>query len=1079
MAEPGRREVVQNPLGPNPRETAPERNVGLIGVRNPGQSGGQDAVYRENMGIASSIGRLNESVVRVMDTKKDDFLAEGKLAYMRGVTEDEIIKQGNMYTRQGWETLNAADKANVWYQNELISIGEDKATMAPEDYGKYLMGKRAEMLTDLPEDPAIRKVYVAAFEDTGTRLMADQIQKNNDFNKQKTLTGFGNYLNSTAYASASASKVVPGKGPLMVSPGVVDFPVKSNDVDRDVGIRTMLGEAGGEGTTGLAAVAHVIKNRTRDSRWGKSVSAVALEPKQFSAWNKGAGGNDPGQIDKNSPAYQQAGLIYDAVMSGHHVDPTGGATHYYSPAGMAKLVADGSQKNDMPDWLNAEAAKSGGTIKIGGHIFVGRASGDTYVPDDRASRGTEQQLDINVGALSNAGDVYKIAVGQDNTLLDAIIHYPNLMPQEKATVLADAIRRDLASGSMQMFNDAGGVSALTALGAKPADIDEVIKAKDKYDNDQDKEFSAQDELWRSDLMDAVTNGTKTYDQALVEINKRNIANSLTDSDAKQLARSVYEKYSAAQGKENKVVVPTEALNKIAQLYQGVLTGAINSAGAGDAAIKIGKEYNLPVPWINTQVSSMFSAGTQKFNDTLTAAKTAAEKKVKEDTLKETARMSIANGQGLTGVTGSITVPGSKETIPIKDWAIQDIQQRNYTKAQSAIENSVRQLGEDHRDEITTKTLNEAQLNTYRQLAKQGIVDDKFGAQVGSAVSGAILDKNGKPTDSAIQAFDFYMRAQNDPMIGPEYLSKMFGDNQYAREIMTLASTMYEGRLDLEPALIKAHALMNDPNYDPKDTLPQDAVFTNTLKTGIDKMIYDSTKDSWWNSVMGQSASVPDEMKTEVLKNSRQATTFVKNRAAQYYAQNQRLSPLVAVKMATEDLGNQSSVVGNNLIIGGRGRTLLMDMGMPNEAKSLPNKVVTDYLRQNGPAWWAQMKDGKEISNPFKAGVKGQYLAYGMQSAETAMGTMGRGGMASIFANKDVPSSVPDFYAEYDPANRLMTIRLYKDKSTGEVLPDRPMVIDVAALGQRYIDEQTAPPGSDPWNDISNGLAKAWRSIKGE
>jgi len=146
-----------------------------------------------------------------------------------------------------------------------------------------------------------------------------------------------------------------------------------SDYDRDILIRTVLGEAGGESGEGQQAVAHVILNRARDPRWPSSVSEVALQPKQFSAWNKGSGGNAHVNIGPGSPAYEAAGAQVDAVLSGQSADVTGGATHYWSPAGMEKHVADGEQNYTVPRWAAAETERRGGqNAQIGGHIFTGQ-----------------------------------------------------------------------------------------------------------------------------------------------------------------------------------------------------------------------------------------------------------------------------------------------------------------------------------------------------------------------------------------------------------------------------------------------------------------------------------------------------------------------------------------------------------------------------------------------------------------------------------------------------------------------------------------------------------------------------------
>lgn len=151
------------------------------------------------------------------------------------------------------------------------------------------------------------------------------------------------------------------------------------DRDRDILIRTIIGEAANEGPEGWAGVAHTIRNRSKDPRWPSGVADVSLQPKQFSAWNKGAGGNHlVHKYGPDSGVYQNVGKIADQVFAGEYADPTGGATHYYSPAGMKALVNSGAQSNVLPRWLQQETDRRGGnTTTIGGHIFTGLASGAT------------------------------------------------------------------------------------------------------------------------------------------------------------------------------------------------------------------------------------------------------------------------------------------------------------------------------------------------------------------------------------------------------------------------------------------------------------------------------------------------------------------------------------------------------------------------------------------------------------------------------------------------------------------------------------------------------------------------------
>ena len=167
---------------------------------------------------------------------------------------------------------------------------------------------------------------------------------------------------------------VPQRGPSQASYSASALNRELSPYEKDVMVRTIIGEAANEGVIGQAAVAHTIRNRVMDQRWGDDPAEVSLQFKQFSAWNDGAGGNSlPTKYNPGDALYDRVAGIVDDVWNGNTRDMTGGATFYYSPAGMNALVAEGSQSNHLPNWLAQENADRGAPpAHIGGHIFTGR-----------------------------------------------------------------------------------------------------------------------------------------------------------------------------------------------------------------------------------------------------------------------------------------------------------------------------------------------------------------------------------------------------------------------------------------------------------------------------------------------------------------------------------------------------------------------------------------------------------------------------------------------------------------------------------------------------------------------------------
>ena len=110
-----------------------------------------------------------------------------------------------------------------------------------------------------------------------------------------------------------------------------------NDIATDVLARTLWGEARGEGTDGMKAVACVILNRVQIAQkkgkfwWGNDIIQVCQKPAQFSCWNR----TDPNfrklqAVDEKDLYFATAKRIASRAVAGVLEDMTGGATHYHA-----------------------------------------------------------------------------------------------------------------------------------------------------------------------------------------------------------------------------------------------------------------------------------------------------------------------------------------------------------------------------------------------------------------------------------------------------------------------------------------------------------------------------------------------------------------------------------------------------------------------------------------------------------------------------------------------------------------------------------------------------------------------------
>ncbi|MBU0860121.1 MAG: cell wall hydrolase [Alphaproteobacteria bacterium] len=131
------------------------------------------------------------------------------------------------------------------------------------------------------------------------------------------------------------------------------------ELEADTLARTIWGEARGEGTAGMQAVAAVVMNRVQVARergtywWGNSIVQVCQKPYQFSCWNRDdANFRKVLAVDLRDRHFAAALQIARRAVAGRLDDPTGGATHYHA-AGIS------------PAWIKGETQ----TAAIGRHIF--------------------------------------------------------------------------------------------------------------------------------------------------------------------------------------------------------------------------------------------------------------------------------------------------------------------------------------------------------------------------------------------------------------------------------------------------------------------------------------------------------------------------------------------------------------------------------------------------------------------------------------------------------------------------------------------------------------------------------------
>lgn len=187
--------------------------------------------------------------------------------------------------------------------------------------------------------------------------------------------------------------------------------------DRDLIVRTVMGEANGEPFQGKVAVASVVKNRLTSGNYGDTVPGVLFAPKQFEPWNTRK--RELLSFSPDDPRYLEASEAVDEAFAGN--DPTNGATHFAN----VQTVKDRGNESAL-GWLrgmsnvsrygnhtfgNADGKGSGGRAGIsGGSVLGGMAGLDDDDGYDPLSEDEPFDLEGELGSLDDTDDPRRLAV---------------------------------------------------------------------------------------------------------------------------------------------------------------------------------------------------------------------------------------------------------------------------------------------------------------------------------------------------------------------------------------------------------------------------------------------------------------------------------------------------------------------------------------------------------------------------------------------------------------------------------------------------------------------------------------------
>jgi spore germination cell wall hydrolase CwlJ-like protein len=957
MSDPIQRQAIGDPLAFNPNSNASAPQLGMGGIGNPHQSGGDG--YMEQVGsILNATAQIGKGIAERAAAQHDINQTEGQLKYMQGVSQDEIYKSGDKYTIQGWESLNTVDSANNFVLGQRKALEESGYKLSPEEFHTALMEGQKDALSKLPKDPAVRKMYVAQWAKVSPQLVSAHAEMNNTYNKRKTQEGFRSMLRSNSEASPDATRVMPGGSSLRLSATEVSKPMSVSAYDRDIGIRTLLGEGVGEGDNGMAAIAHVLKNRAQVGGYGgKSIAQVALARKQFSAWNPvDQGGNQPERWDANGKAYQRAARVFDAVMAGKVVDQTGGALNYFAPAGMK----DGKNPHWNPD---------GKGLRIGGHIFSNSSSHKGAMPDNAGLNPAAQfSQDMKLPAMSrDRQDSYELSnpfvppegvaqemglpvtnpAGQVNADTYNKIMADTQPNDVKAQLLAEEMVANLEEDNNQLFNDAGGMATLEKLGATANQLRVVQKAQAAFAKRQGSKFNAAFEKEQEDVISGLQDGTISEEQAQQWVTEKYDAGQFNDQQAASMFHTVSGTRAAKAAAKGETAKQQEAARldavKADPVYQARVGNLLlhmmpDENGVAeidyDHAVpiiqKLGKDYGLSNDMIAAQLTQARDTHLANIKAARGKMTKAAKDRVTYEEGMAEIDAAVTSGKGLGTLDGSIKAvdpdTGQVTSMSKQQAGVNMIKQQAMKDAQQSVRDGQRSPDQAAHD---------ADISVARQLNRHGVVDKKMQAMMSAAGNPAnLFDKDGNVTEDAKQAFNWYLNMSTTPDLGPQY-AHQYLKNPEAEKLMATAAVLHTSNsTDLGQSLNAAKLQLERPKVDFKGAVKAAGYKSvagraeDVVRTGM------TNEKSLWNWITGNTAPhMEDHMPDPTA-----VIAAVEKEATDAYSENPNMPVEAAAQIGVAKVKDRIVVVNGNAIMGDpdKGERLDQKMGIQGYGRDAPH-----------------------------------------------------------------------------------------------------------------------------------------------
>lgn len=271
-----------------------------------------------------------------------------------------------------------ADEDSRIVELSLTSMADKAKTMSEVEREQETLLRNASNLQRITGGAADTGTF---FEELRLGLTPAQIIKNLEENPNRYVPiGTGSTATPTSTPAQTnfdigAAAVSQFGGPTKQAATAMDFAIANRptapaanlgEQDIDLLTRTIIGEAASEPEQGQAAVASVVLNRLNSGQYGGTVRDVLFARNQFQPWTDAGTRERLMNISMDSPEYQNARRVAEAVVSGQVQDFSQGALNFANPEVVRQYADSGKATPATLSWVE-DVAQNG--VRIGNHVF--------------------------------------------------------------------------------------------------------------------------------------------------------------------------------------------------------------------------------------------------------------------------------------------------------------------------------------------------------------------------------------------------------------------------------------------------------------------------------------------------------------------------------------------------------------------------------------------------------------------------------------------------------------------------------------------------------------------------------------